>query len=196
MATVAVLEAGAPGGIFSPAMAITAASDIQSAGVSNLAGADFGRTNGTTTIVNNGVTQSNTTLGGTLAQGFVDLRNRNGLTAFVSNPALTLNLRSEASSRFEKGLSPEGALEAQAVATQREEGHQAVNRQPEAPPAQRPEVPAGAALHGVDGGQAEVDEHEDAGMRVPAQALVDAAHQVCPYSNATRGNVDVGLTVG
>jgi Ohr subfamily peroxiredoxin len=26
-----------------------------------------------------------------------------------------------------------------------------------------------------------------------AQALVDAAHQVCPYSNATRGNVDVRL---
>lgn len=49
-----------------------------------------------TTIVNNGVTQSNTTLGGTLAQGFVDLRNRNGLTSFVSNPALTLNLRNEA----------------------------------------------------------------------------------------------------
>ena len=50
----------------------------------------------TTTIVNNGVTQSNTTLGGTLAQGFVDLRSRNGLTSFVSNPALTLNLRNEA----------------------------------------------------------------------------------------------------
>ena len=33
---------------------ITAASDIQSSGVSNLAGADFGRTNGTTTVVNNG----------------------------------------------------------------------------------------------------------------------------------------------
>jgi len=29
-----------------------------------------------------------------------------------------------------------------------------------------------------------------------AQALVDAAHQVCPYSNATRGNVDVRLHVG
>jgi organic hydroperoxide reductase OsmC/OhrA len=29
----------------------------------------------------------------------------------------------------------------------------------------------------------------------PAQRLVDAAHQVCPYSNATRGNVDVGLTL-
>lgn len=30
-----------------------------------------------------------------------------------------------------------------------------------------------------------------------AQALVDTAHQVCPYSNAVRGNVDVkiGLTV-
>ena len=26
-----------------------------------------------------------------------------------------------------------------------------------------------------------------------ARRLVDAAHQVCPYSNATRGNVDVGL---
>jgi osmotically inducible protein OsmC len=29
-----------------------------------------------------------------------------------------------------------------------------------------------------------------------AKRLVDAAHQVCPYSNATRGNVDVGLTIG
>lgn len=28
-----------------------------------------------------------------------------------------------------------------------------------------------------------------------AQALVDAAHKVCPYSNATRGNVDVRLHV-
>jgi lipoyl-dependent peroxiredoxin len=27
--------------------------------------------------------------------------------------------------------------------------------------------------------------------RADAQALVDAAHKVCPYSNATRGNVDV-----
>jgi osmotically inducible protein OsmC len=30
---------------------------------------------------------------------------------------------------------------------------------------------------------------------VQAQQLVDAAHQICPYSNATRGNVDVGLTL-
>jgi lipoyl-dependent peroxiredoxin len=28
-----------------------------------------------------------------------------------------------------------------------------------------------------------------------AERLVQAAHQVCPYSNATRNNVDVGLTV-
>jgi osmotically inducible protein OsmC len=28
-----------------------------------------------------------------------------------------------------------------------------------------------------------------------AAELVRAAHQVCPYSNATRGNVDVALTV-
>ena len=28
-----------------------------------------------------------------------------------------------------------------------------------------------------------------------AQQLVDAAHQVCPYSNATRGNIDVRLVL-
>jgi lipoyl-dependent peroxiredoxin len=28
-----------------------------------------------------------------------------------------------------------------------------------------------------------------------AEALVRAAHEVCPYSNATRGNIDVALTV-
>lgn len=28
-----------------------------------------------------------------------------------------------------------------------------------------------------------------------AQNLVDMAHQVCPYSNATRGNIDVALSV-
>ena len=31
--------------------------------------------------------------------------------------------------------------------------------------------------------------------RAVAQDLVDAAHQVCPYSNATRGNIDVTLTL-
>ncbi len=31
--------------------------------------------------------------------------------------------------------------------------------------------------------------------REAAEALVAAAHQVCPYSNATRGNIDVRLNV-
>ncbi len=31
--------------------------------------------------------------------------------------------------------------------------------------------------------------------RDAAQKLIDAAHQVCPYSNATRGNIPVELTL-
>ena len=31
--------------------------------------------------------------------------------------------------------------------------------------------------------------------REAAERLVNAAHEVCPYSNATRGNVNVGLVV-
>ncbi|WP_319458666.1 organic hydroperoxide resistance protein [Micromonospora sp. RTP1Z1] len=31
--------------------------------------------------------------------------------------------------------------------------------------------------------------------RTAAEQLVEAAHQVCPYSNATRGNIEVALTV-
>ena len=31
--------------------------------------------------------------------------------------------------------------------------------------------------------------------RATAQSLVEAAHKVCPYSNATRGNIEVGLSV-
>lgn len=31
--------------------------------------------------------------------------------------------------------------------------------------------------------------------KAQAQQLVDAAHQVCPYSNATRGNIPVTLTL-
>jgi len=31
--------------------------------------------------------------------------------------------------------------------------------------------------------------------REQAEALVEKAHHVCPYSNATRGNIDVTLTV-
>jgi osmotically inducible protein OsmC len=31
--------------------------------------------------------------------------------------------------------------------------------------------------------------------RAAAQALVDAAHKVCPYSNATRGNIDAQINL-
>ncbi len=31
--------------------------------------------------------------------------------------------------------------------------------------------------------------------KAAAQALVEKAHQVCPYSNATRGNIDVTISV-
>jgi Ohr subfamily peroxiredoxin len=31
--------------------------------------------------------------------------------------------------------------------------------------------------------------------REEAEKLVEVAHQVCPYSNATRGNIDVSLTL-
>lgn len=47
------------------------------------------------TIVNSGVTQTSTTLGGSLAPGLVDLNNTAGLVSYVSNPALMLNLRNQ-----------------------------------------------------------------------------------------------------
>jgi organic hydroperoxide reductase OsmC/OhrA len=31
--------------------------------------------------------------------------------------------------------------------------------------------------------------------REVAQSLVEAAHQLCPYSNATRGNIEVPINV-
>jgi organic hydroperoxide reductase OsmC/OhrA len=31
--------------------------------------------------------------------------------------------------------------------------------------------------------------------RAIGQPLVDAAHQVCPYSNATRGNIEVAVSL-
>jgi osmotically inducible protein OsmC len=31
--------------------------------------------------------------------------------------------------------------------------------------------------------------------RAAAQALIDAAHKVCPYSNATRGNIEVAINL-
>jgi Ohr subfamily peroxiredoxin len=50
----------------------------------------------------------------------------------------------------------------------------------------------------ADGGfgiAVELDVSVPALDRAAAEALVAKAHQVCPYSNATRGNVEVTLTV-
>src|SRR5438093_3740613 len=41
----------------------------------------------------------------------------------------------------------------------------------------------------------EIDVHVPNANREQAQSLVERAHEVCPYSNATRGNVEVKLGV-
>jgi lipoyl-dependent peroxiredoxin len=41
----------------------------------------------------------------------------------------------------------------------------------------------------------EIDVHLPSATAEQAQALVERAHEVCPYSNATRGNVEVKLGV-
>jgi osmotically inducible protein OsmC len=51
--------------------------------------------------------------------------------------------------------------------------------------------PAGAGF----GLQVDLVAHLPELDRAQAEALVQAAHQVCPYSNATRGNVAVSLSV-
>ena len=40
-----------------------------------------------------------------------------------------------------------------------------------------------------------LDVHAPALDQATAEALVAKAHEVCPYSNATRGNIEVTLTV-
>jgi len=51
--------------------------------------------------------------------------------------------------------------------------------------------PSGAGF----GLEVELDVHIPNLDDAAAKALVDKAHQVCPYSNATRGNVDVQLRI-
>ena len=55
----------------------------------------------------------------------------------------------------------------------------------------------GAPLRAIDGFALAVELRISLPGVVPEQAqdLVQQAHQVCPYSNATRGNVDVKLTL-
>ena len=56
------------------------------------------------------------------------------------------------------------------------------------------EVDLGPSTHGF-GVAVRMTIHLPGVPRDQAQALVDAAHQVCPYSNATRGNIPVTLTI-
>ena len=51
-------------------------------------------------------------------------------------------------------------------------------------------TPAGGFGLGVD-----LDVEVEGLDQAAAETLVAQAHQVCPYSNAVRGNVDVGITV-
>jgi lipoyl-dependent peroxiredoxin len=61
------------------------------------------------------------------------------------------------------------------------------------------EVSASVGIGTLDNGgfglAVELDVHAPALDRATAEAIVAKAHQVCPYSNATRGNVDVTLTI-
>ena len=68
-----------------------------------------------------------------------------------------------------------------------------------------PQVPAGTKVHSMVGigGRSEGGFGLDIELKVElpglpkdqAEALVEKAHQVCPYSNATRNNVPVRLSV-
>jgi Ohr subfamily peroxiredoxin len=61
------------------------------------------------------------------------------------------------------------------------------------------EVSASVGIGPLDSGgfglTVELDVHAPALDRETAQALAEKAHAVCPYSNATRGNVDTKLTI-
>jgi osmotically inducible protein OsmC len=63
-----------------------------------------------------------------------------------------------------------------------------------ADPAIDAEVDLGSA-HGVFGLAARLNVSLQGMELSAAEALVDAAHEVCPYSRATRGNINVSITV-
>jgi Ohr subfamily peroxiredoxin len=56
-------------------------------------------------------------------------------------------------------------------------------------------VSIGTLPSGGFGLAVELDVHAPQLDHDTALALVEKAHQVCPYSNATRGNIDVALRV-
>lgn len=60
-------------------------------------------------------------------------------------------------------------------------------------------IGASVSIGPLDGGGYTLAVHLEASLpgveRAVAQELVEAAHQVCPYSNATRGNIEVTVAV-
>ncbi|KRC33013.1 MULTISPECIES: organic hydroperoxide resistance protein [Oerskovia] len=60
-------------------------------------------------------------------------------------------------------------------------------------------IGASVSIGPLDAGGYTLAVHLEASLpgveRAVAQELVEAAHQVCPYSNATRGNIDVTVAV-
>lgn len=72
-------------------------SRIQSLGIEWPTYVGYGQllSDSTTTTIVNGVTQSVTTPGGSLATGFVDTRNTSALTTFVANPAFKANINAQ-----------------------------------------------------------------------------------------------------
>ena len=61
-----------------------------------------------------------------------------------------------------------------------------------------PQITANVTIGRDDGGfglSVTLTAHLPGVPHAQAQALVDAAHQVCPYSKATRGNIPVTVTV-
>jgi len=63
-----------------------------------------------------------------------------------------------------------------------------------ADPAIDAEIDLGTA-HGVFGLAARLNVSLPGMEHQAAEALVNAAHEVCPYSRATRGNINVSITV-
>ena len=54
----------------------------------------------------------------------------------------------------------------------------------------------GIGATGTGGFGLEAELHVDLPHADDAEAVVEKAHEVCPYSNATRGNIEVKLVVG
>ena len=65
-----------------------------------------------------------------------------------------------------------------------------------------PDSTVGSRVHLVANGNGSFTVAVDLEVVIPdvdpvlAQELADEAHEVCPYSNATRGNITVTVTVG